>query len=71
MVAFLFAGINESTIVYVRNGHVNANALKFIIPLKNEVNDLYFTWHSKSAVSEMVFPKENVYALNGPAISSF
>lgn len=44
------AGI-DGDLYYVRDGAINQYALSFDMPLKDEVNDLYFTWHSKSVVS--------------------
>jgi len=31
---------------YVRRGVVNEYALSFSIPIKNDVTDIYFVWHS-------------------------
>jgi len=45
-VSVLFCVGIYADLFYVRNGIINNNALSFVVPIKTDINTIYFDWQS-------------------------
>lgn len=60
----------QGALVYVRDGSVNQEALRFIVPVPSNINRLYLTWSTEDLVFySMQLESENTQILHKPRVN--